>query len=104
MIHMLQVLCGPARHTIYGIMYDDKTMPSQEVREGVEALIEMWIDHGMLNRRCEMCDAPVIQFLYEDGVTKEQDWAKAQAFGEQLEAEQAQTRLTVMAARKAAKN
>jgi hypothetical protein len=104
MIHMLQVLCGPARHAIYGIMYDDKTMSPQEVREGVEALIEIQIDHGMLNRRCEMCDAPIIQFVYEDGVAKEQDWDEAKVMSVRLEAEQAQARLRVMAARKAAKN
>jgi hypothetical protein len=104
MIRLLQVLCGPKRHAIYGIMYDDQTMPSQEVREGVEALIEMWVDHGMLRRRCEICDAPIIQFVYEDGISKHQDWDKAKAEGERLQAEQMVARESIMTARKARNN
>jgi len=104
MIRMVQVLCGPARHAIYGLMYDDQITPPEQVKEGLEALIEMWIDHGMLRRRCEICDAPIVQFRYEDHPTIEQDWDKAKAMSEQLEAQQAQTRKIVMAARKAEKN
>jgi hypothetical protein len=100
LIRMLQVLCGPARHAICGILYNDKDMPPQKVREGLEALIE----GGTLRRRCEICDAPKIQFQYEDRPTTEQDWDKAKAMSEQLEAQQMHTRKMVMAARKAAKN
>jgi hypothetical protein len=104
MIRMLQVLCGPARHAIYGIMYDDQTMPSDQVKEGLEALIETFIDQGMLRRRCEICDVPIIQFKYEDHPTIEQDWDKAKAMSEQSEARQMETRRAVMAARSAEKN
>ena len=70
----------------------------------LEALIEMWVDHGMMNRRCEICGAAIVQFLYEDHPTIEQDWNKAKVISEQLEAQQMETRRTVMAARKAQKN
>lgn len=104
MIHMLQVLCGPKRHAIYGIMYDDQVVSPQDTREGIEAMIEMWIDHGMLRRRCEICDAPISAFLYEDGITKEQNWDKAKEISERLGKEQMLTRKAVMAARKVQKN
>jgi hypothetical protein len=104
MIRLLQVLCGPARHAIYGMMYDDKVISSQEVREGVEALVEMQVDHGIIRRRCEICDAPILQFRYEDNRTIEQDWEKAKAISAKLEAEQIKTQNMVVTARKAAKN
>jgi hypothetical protein len=104
MIHILQVLCGPARHAIYGLMYDDRDISPQEVREGLEALIEMQVDHGIINRRCEICDAPINQFWYEDGISKEQVWEKAQTIVRQSEVEQTATRLAVQAARRAGKN
>ena len=104
MIHMLQCLCGPARHAIYGLLYDDANISPQEVREGLEALIEMQVAHGIINRRCEICDAPIKDFWYEDGDTKEQEWDRAAVIAKQLEAEQTATRLTVQAARRAAKN
>jgi hypothetical protein len=85
-------------------MYNDEDMSAADVRVGLEALVEEDIAKGHLNRRCEICGKPVIQFLYEDGICKEQDWDKAKAISEQLEVEQMLTRKTVMAARKAGKN
>ena len=104
MIRMLQVLCGPRRHAIFGILYNDQDMPAEEVMVGMEAMVEEEVAQGRLNRRCEICDKPVIQFLYEDGVAQEQDWGKAKAVAERLGAEQMMTRRTVMAARKAQRN
>ena len=104
MIHLLQCLCGPARHTIFGVLYDDKTITPQEAKEGLEALIEMQVDHEIIRRRCEICNAPIVTFWYEDGVTKEQDWEKVQAEVRASEAMQTATRLAVQAMRKAGMN
>lgn len=104
MIHMVQVLCGPARHAIFGFMYDDKNMSTEDVLAGAEALVEEMIKTKQINRRCEICDKPVIQFVYEDGIAKEQDWDEAKAVAERLGMEQMLTRMQVMAARKAQKN
>jgi hypothetical protein len=104
MIHTLQVLCGPARHAICAMMYDDAVISPQEVREGVEALIEMQVDHQIINRRCEICDAPIKDFWYEDGITKEQEWEKVKEQAIRSEAEQTATRIAVQAARRAGKN
>jgi hypothetical protein len=104
MIRILQCLCGPQRHAITAMLYDDAAISPQEVREGLEALIEMWVDDKTINKRCEICDGPIKQFWYEDGVSKEQDWEKAHAQIRRSEAEQTATRLAVQAMRKAAKN
>ena len=48
MIHILQCLCGPARHAIYGVLYDDETITPQEAREGIEALVEMQVDQQII--------------------------------------------------------
>jgi hypothetical protein len=104
MIHMLQVLCGPKRHAIYGIMYDDKDISPADAMKGMELLVEEEVALGKLNRRCEVCDKPVFKFLYEDGITKEQDWAKAKAISERLQAEQMVARESIMTARKARNN
>jgi hypothetical protein len=101
---MLQCLCGPARHAIYGFMYDDQKMSPEDVLAGAEALIEEMIVTGQIRRRCEICDKDIVQFAYEDGRTIEQDWDKAKAISMRLGAEQMRTRLAVMAARKAGKN
>jgi hypothetical protein len=104
MIHFLQCLCGPARHAIYAVMYDDKDLSPQDAREGLEALIEMMVDHRMINRRCEICDKDIREFHYEDGVSKEQDWDKAQREFKRSEAAQTATRLAVQAQRRAGRN
>jgi hypothetical protein len=103
-IHLLQVLCGPERHAICGMLYDDKALSATEAREGIELLVEEQCAMGFMKRRCEICDASVIQFLYEDGISKEQDWDKARAQVARSEAEQMLTRQAVMAARMAEKN
>jgi hypothetical protein len=101
MIHILQCLCGPKRHAIYAIMYDDKNEKPEEVRLGLEALIENWIETGQVRRRCEICDAAVVQFLYDDAISKEQDWDKALAITKRAEEEQGLTRMAVQAMRNA---
>jgi hypothetical protein len=104
MIHIMQVLCGPARHAIIGALYDDQSISTEDVRAGWEVLIEEMIERRVINRHCVMCDAPIKQFVYEDGVAKEQDWDKAEALVKQQEAEQMWTQEMVVAARKAARN
>ena len=104
MIHMLQCLCGPARHAIYAVLYDDEKVSPEDAMDGVKALVEMQIDHNIINRRCEICDRNIVEFWYEDGLTKEQDWDKASAAAKLLEAKQALTREVVQAHRKGAKN
>jgi hypothetical protein len=104
MIRLLQVLCGPKRHAIYGMMYDDKVITSEEVRAGTEALLEGDIAAGKIRRRCEICDKPVIQFRYEDRLMREQNWDRAVAEVKLGEALQAEARLAVQAARKARNN
>jgi hypothetical protein len=104
MIHMLQVLCGPERHAIFGALYDDETLSSADARMGIELLLEEEIAGGRINRRCEICGKAVAEFLYEDRVTKEQNWEKAQAMVKQCEEEQRKTREMVMAARRASRN
>ena len=79
-------------------------MSPDQAELGLKTLIDNASIMGVINRRCEICDVPVIEFLYEDGINKEQDWAKAKAEAERLEAEQMQVRNAVMAARRAAKN
>jgi hypothetical protein len=101
---MLQCLCGPARHAIFGMLYDDESISPKDVRKGMEALIEEDIAKGVLNRRCEICGKSVAEFRYEDRICKEQDWEAAKAKAGLLEAEQMATRTTVMAARKAERN
>jgi|SRR5277367_2094363 len=101
---MLQVLCGPARHAILAILYDDEAISAADARIGLEALVEQDIADGKVNRRCEICDKSIGEFRYEDGVSKEQDWDKAKAGAERLQDEQMETRTAVMAARRAARN
>jgi hypothetical protein len=101
MIHVLQCLCGPKRHAIYAIMYDDKNEKPEEVRLGLEEMIENWIETGQIRRRCEICDKPVFQFLYEDGISKEQDWEKAREISKRSEEEQVLTQMAVRAMRNA---
>lgn len=104
MIHLLQCLCGTQRHAIYAILYDDQTITPVEAMEGFRALIEMQIDHRIINRRCEICDKGVVEFHFEDHITKEQEWDMAVAQVKLSEAKQALTRDLVQAARKAGKN
>jgi hypothetical protein len=104
MIHMLQVLCGPARHCIMAVMYDHAVISHQDAEDGVRALMEMQLDHGVINKRCEICDKKIKEFVYERGISKEQDWDKARDYAKQLEVEQRLTRQAVMAERKAGKN
>lgn len=104
MIHMLQCLCGPARHAIMAILYDDKIISPQDAMDGLRALVEMQVDNGMLNRRCEICDKKITEFYYEDKITGEQDWDKAKEITYVLEAQQLATRQAVMVHRKAGKN
>jgi hypothetical protein len=104
MIRMLQVLCGPRRHAILGVLYDDQAISPEDTRQGLEILIEERVALGSINRRCEICDKPVIQFLYEDGISGEQDWDKAQVEAKRLEVEQMLARRVAMAARRAGKN
>ncbi len=101
---MLQCLCGPQRHAIYAMLYDDKTLSSQNAREGIEALIEMWIDHNIMRRRCEICDKDVVQFHYDDQLTRSQNWDEALAESKEMERQQILTRDAVMAMRKGDKN
>lgn len=104
MIHILQVLCGPARHCIMATLYRDSDLAPEDAMNGLKALIEMEIDYGMLNRRCEVCGEDKKEFWYEDGVTKEQDWEKALAQSKELEARQMLTRSYVQAQRRAGRN
>lgn len=104
MIHMLQCLCGPERHCIMGILYDDKEMSLEDAKRGLEAHINEAIQGNRLNRRCEICDKWVPQFWYEDCISKEQDWAMAIYQAKLLEEEQRVTQIVVKANRKAGKN
>jgi hypothetical protein len=104
MIHMMQCLCGPNRHCITAMLYDDKDIATQDVEDGMRAMIEMQVDHKIINRRCEMCDKDVIEFIYEDRISKEQDWDKAKSLGELLEAAQRETQRLVKSQRKAENN
>jgi len=104
MIHLLQVLCGPARHAILGIMYDTATISPEDAMDGLKALVEMQVDHGIINKRCEICDKKIVEFTFEDGVSKEQNWDRALDKAKQLEVEQGLAQRLVKAQRKAAKN
>jgi hypothetical protein len=104
MIHMLQCLCGPARHAIYAVLYDDQAVSPEDAMDGMKALVEMQADHQIIRRRCEICDKDIAEFWYEDGINKEQNWEKATALARRSEAEQTLTREAVQAARRAGKN
>jgi hypothetical protein len=104
MIHMLQCLCGPPRHAIYGILYDDQIISPTEALAGIKALIEFQIEQQIIGRRCEICDKPVAEFWYKDHPTKEQDWDKAKLVAQQIEVEQALSRELIIATRRGAKN
>lgn len=104
MIHMLQCLCGPERHAIYAVLYDDEAISPTDAMDGMMALVEMQIDHQIMRRRCEICDKDIVEFWYEDRVAREQDWDKAVAQAKLSEVEQSLARETVRVTRKAERN
>lgn len=104
MIRILQCLCGPERHTIVGTMYDDALLPPEHARLMLEMQLEEMIRNKVVRRRCEMCDKDVATFVYEDRVSREQDWETAKRLAMQLEQKQIQTQLMVKAMRKAGNN
>ena len=104
MIHMVQCLCGPARHAIMGLLYDDKDVPPEEAKGFLEGAVEGAIAGGSINRRCEMCDREIVDFLYEDGITKEQDFAMAIFAAKLSEEMQCRAQELVKAQRRAARN
>ena len=104
MIHILQCLCGPMRHAIMGILYDDADLAPEDARRGLEAIVESSVANHLLNRRCEMCDKDVKEFWYDDGISKEQDMVKAKYMTKLLEDEQRAAQIIVKAQRKAERN
>ena len=105
MIHIVQCLCGPARHAIYAVLYDDDGGATPDTaKKAMAMLIEEFIENGTIRRRCEMCDKDVAEFWYEDAVTAEQDWDKVQAEMKRKDMEQTLTRWIVQTTRKAGRN
>lgn len=104
MIHLLQCLCGPERHALMAILYDDEKISSQEARLGLEAMIERAIAAGEIRRRCEICDKDVSRLWFEDGISKEQDWEKAKAKAQATEQEQMLAQDAIKALRRAENN
>jgi hypothetical protein len=102
MIRLIQCLC-PKRHTITAIVYDSDEIDATTALCGFQALMERLVFSGVINRRCEICDAD-IEFQWEDAKTSFSSVEEAKPMMLRLEAENAASRAHMIALRRAMKN
>jgi hypothetical protein len=106
---IVQCLCGPFRHCLFGILYEPGVSSGYDVfgfGDGEEftvteanaaplltRLVDMLIDHQGINPWCGICHSPRAAWLFEDAPTKFETMDEALPAAREEERKQAAARM-----------
>jgi hypothetical protein len=98
MIHLIQCLCGPKRHAIFALAYDDQDRNGAEALADFKGMVTLMLKTNAVKPWCGMCAlgedeiAHCESWFYEDRATVFQSMAEAEPYLKQSEADQLATR------------